>query len=81
MRRIIHYEKDPAFCLLSRFLEGLRLLPEFGFSFDICISHHQLVPAVEMAARCPAVSFVLDHVAKPDIKAGSCEPWATHIGR
>ena len=79
--RIIQYEKDPTFCLSPRFLEGLKLLPEFGFSFAICISHLQLEKAVEMAARCPAVSFVLDHIAKPDIKSGNYEPWATHIER
>jgi L-fuconolactonase len=81
VRRIIQYERDQAFCLTPGVLEGLNLLPGFGFSFDICISHVQLEPAIEMVTRCPAVSFVLDHIAKPDIKSGSTEPWATHIGR
>ena len=31
--------------------------------------------AIELAKRCPEVSFVLDHIGKPDIKNGLREPW------
>ena len=28
---------------------------------------------------CPDVSFVLDHLAKPDIRSGTLDPWRLHM--
>jgi L-fuconolactonase len=75
VRRLLQGEPDPAFCLRPEFVRGVRLLPELGFSFDICIKHHQLASAVELARQCPETSFVLDHIAKPDIAAALRDPW------
>jgi L-fuconolactonase len=54
-------------------------LPKFGLSFDICIKHIAMAYALELTKRCPEVSFVLDHIGKPDIKNGSREPWRGQI--
>ncbi len=75
IRRLIETERDPSFVLAPPFLEGLRLLPKFGFTFDICVKHWALTYGIELARRCPEVSFVLDHIGKPDIKNGLREPW------
>lgn len=75
VRRLLQSETDPRFCLEPSFLRGVSLLPEFGFSFDLCITHHQLPAAIELVRRCPDVRFVLDHIAKPDIAAGVRDPW------
>ncbi|MBB3929673.1 L-fuconolactonase [Kaistia hirudinis] len=75
IRRLIETERDPSFVLAPGFLEGLRLLPKFGFTFDICVKHWALTYGIELARRCPEVSFVLDHIGKPDIKNGLREPW------
>src|SRR5512135_2543101 len=32
-----------------------------------------------MFRRCPEASFVLDHIAKPGIKAGLVEPWRSEM--
>jgi L-fuconolactonase len=53
----------------------VRLLPEYGLSFDICIHHPQMQDAIELVRSCPDVSFVLDHIGKPGIRAGLREPW------
>jgi L-fuconolactonase len=79
VRRLIQGETDPAFCLEPAFVRGVSLLPELGFSFDICITHDQLPAAIELVRRCPAVSFVLDHIAKPDIAAGLLDPWREQL--
>jgi L-fuconolactonase len=79
VRRLLQGEPDPDFCLQPEFVRGVRLLPEFGYSFDICIKHHQLAPVVELVRQCPEVSFVLDHIAKPDIAAGLRDPWREHM--
>lgn len=75
VRRILQSEPDPAFGLRPDFLRGLQLLPEYGLSFDLCINYRQLASAVEIVRRCPETSFMLDHIAKPDIKNGGLDPW------
>jgi L-fuconolactonase len=79
VRRLIETERNPAFCLEPGFLEGLRLLPKYHLSFDICIKHTAMAYALELTKRCPVVSFVLDHIGKPDIKNGLREPWRGQI--
>lgn len=79
VRRLLQGESDPDYCLRPEFIAGVKLLPQFGFSFDICILHHQLAGAVELVHRCPDVTFVLDHIAKPGIKAGLLDPWRAQI--
>jgi L-fuconolactonase len=77
VRRLIQSEPDPDFPL--RLVEGVRLLPSYGLSFDICVKHHQLPRTVEMVRACPETSFILDHLGKPDVKAGLLDPWRSHI--
>jgi L-fuconolactonase len=79
VRRLLQGERDPAFCLQPGFIRGVELLPDFGFSFDICVKHHQLPAVVELVRRCPGTRFVLDHVGKPDIAAGLLDPWRESI--
>ena len=79
IRRLLQDEPDDAFCLRPGFVEGVRLLPRFDLSFDICVYHRQLAGAVELVRRCPEVRFVLDHGGKPGIREGLMEPWRTHI--
>lgn len=75
IRRLIETERNPAFVLEPPFIEALRLLPKFGFTFDICVKHWALTYGIELARRCPEVTFVLDHIGKPDIKNGLRQPW------
>lgn len=79
IRRLIEIERNPAFCLEPAFLAALKLLPKHGLSFDICIKHWAMAYALELVRRCPDVSFVLDHIGKPDIKNGLREPWWSQI--
>jgi L-fuconolactonase len=79
IRRLIQNQPDPDFVLKPDFLAAVKLLPTYNLSFDICIYHHQLPNTLRFVRQCPEVSFVLDHIAKPGIKAGLIEPWKTHI--
>jgi L-fuconolactonase len=80
VRRLLQGESDPAYCLRPDFVHGVQMLPEFGLSFDICIYHHQLAAVVELVRQCPETSFILDHIAKPDIKNGLLDPWRDQMG-
>jgi L-fuconolactonase len=79
IRRLIEIERIPSFCLEPDFLAALRLLPKHALTFDICVKHTAMAYALELVKRCPEVSFVLDHIGKPDIKNGLREPWWSQI--
>jgi len=79
IRRIIQFEADIEFCLRSDFVAGVQALPDYGLSFDICISHTQMANTVKLVRQCPDVQFILDHIGKPDIKNQVFEPWGQEI--
>jgi L-fuconolactonase len=78
IRRLIQGEA-PGFCVQPDFVRGVQMLPEYGFSFDICIYHPQMADAIQLVSQCPDVSFVLDHFGKPGVKAGLMQPWADQL--
>lgn len=79
VRRLIQGEADPEFPVRPDFVRGVQLLHGFGLSFDLCLKHHQLAATIKLVRQCPDVSFVLDHIAKPDIKAGLLDPWRAEL--
>jgi L-fuconolactonase len=78
-RHIAQSEPDDRFLVQTDFLRGLSLLQQFHFTYDILIYPKQLPAAIELVSRLPEQPFVLDHAAKPFIKAGVCDPWTSHI--
>ncbi len=79
IRHIVQSEPDDRFMLGPEFLRGIGALRAAGLTYDILVYPRQLPAAVELVARFPEQPFVLDHIAKPDMKAGTREPWATQI--
>ncbi|HEY0756018.1 MAG TPA: amidohydrolase family protein [Ktedonobacteraceae bacterium] len=79
VRRNLQDETDDAFCLRPAFVAGVRLLAEFGLSFEICIKHWQLPAVTELVRLCPDTAFVLDHLGKPDIKQQQLAPWQSNL--
>lgn len=61
------------------FTRGIALLSEFGFVYDVLIYPQQLPAAIELVLRFPAQPFVVNHLAKPLIKSGAREPWASYM--
>jgi L-fuconolactonase len=81
VRQNIQDEPEPDFCLRPDFVEGVRLLAEYGLSFDLCIRHRQLRSIVELVRKCPDTRFILDHLGKPDIKQHVLDPWRGHLAQ
>ncbi|HKV57322.1 MAG TPA: amidohydrolase family protein [Ktedonobacteraceae bacterium] len=79
VRRNIQDETEVDFCLQPGFIAGVRLLPEFNLSFDLCIKHWQLPSVVELVRRCPDTTFILDHLGKPNIKQRLLESWQADL--
>ena len=78
VRRLIQSEAS-GFSVQPNFIKGVQMLPEYNLSFDICIKHRQLPDTIELVRQCPNVSFVLDHIGKPDIASGLLDPWREDI--
>jgi predicted TIM-barrel fold metal-dependent hydrolase len=78
VRRVLHTQPD-GLSETAQFAESLRLLPQFGLSFDLCVLARQLPQALSLARRCPQVSFILDHCGVPDVKGGALDPWRSNI--
>ncbi len=63
------------------FRANLRLLPQYGLTFDICAKSHELPIVEPLVAACPDVQFILDHCGNPKIGAGEWESWSTRMER
>ena len=78
-RHIAQAEKDDRFLARDDFVKGVAQLRQFEFTYDILVYARQLPAAIELVSRLPEQRFVIDHIAKPEIKAKKTEPWATQI--
>lgn len=77
VRHVVQDEPDPRFLMGEAFIGGLRELQPLGLTYDLLLFPHQLPAAIELTALLPDQPFVLDHLAKPGVKAGEIEPWQT----
>jgi L-fuconolactonase len=78
VRRILQ-DQEPEFCLQPRFVEGVKLLADYGVGFDLCVRHTQLDAVTRLIDQAPNTRFVLDHLGKPDIRSGQLEPWRAQV--
>lgn len=71
--------EEPSFMLQPNFLRGIAALKEFNFTYDILIFPKHLSAAIELVQQNPNQQFVIDHIAKPYIKAGLIDEWEKDI--
>ncbi|MCY4538118.1 MAG: amidohydrolase family protein [Chloroflexi bacterium] len=79
VRHIVHDEVDDRFMLGGGFLDGLAQLRQHNLTYDLLLYPKHLRVAIDVVKRFPDQPFVLDHIAKPFIKDGILEPWASEI--
>ena len=79
VRRLYQSEPDLDFCIRPDFIRGVQILPEYSLSFDLGVFNQHLKNTIALIRACPDVSFVLDHIGKPDIKGGMVQPWRDEI--
>jgi len=78
-RHVVQDEPDPNFMLGEAFLQGISALKPFNFTYDILIFPKQLEAAVQLVQKFPDQLFVIDHIAKPDIKKAERSYWENHM--
>jgi L-fuconolactonase len=79
VRHVLQDEVDDRFMLRPDFMRGIGKLAQFDLAYDLLIFPRQLPAAIELAAHFPGQPFVLDHIAKPRIGAGSISPWREQL--
>jgi Predicted metal-dependent hydrolase of the TIM-barrel fold len=70
VRHVVHDEPDDDFMLRGDFRRGIGRLREYGLTYDLLLFPKHLPTAARLADEFPEQPFVLDHIAKPDIKSG-----------
>lgn len=50
-----------------------------GLTYDLLVHPHQLEAATELVFQHPDQTFILDHLAKPNIKAKEIDSWNSQI--
>ena len=78
-RHVAQSEPDDRFLMRESFVRGVSSLCEPDFTYDILIYPKQLPAALELVAALPEQKFVIDHIAKPDMKTNSSVAWAKHM--
>ncbi len=79
VRHVVQGEPDDHFILRDDFNRGVRALRERSLAYDILIFERQLPVTIQFVDAHPDQVFVLDHLAKPRIKAGRFDPWHRNI--
>jgi L-fuconolactonase len=78
-RHILQGEKDRALMLRPAFMNGISKLKKFGYTYDILIYTDQLKYTKELVATFSDQPFVIDHLAKPNIKEHKIDEWKKDI--
>ena len=79
VRHVLQDEPDDDYALRDDFTRGIAELKRFNLRYDILIFERHLPQAIKLVDRHPEQVFVLDHVAKPKIKAGELDPWRANL--
>lgn len=82
LRQVLHGAGTPAgYCLDPKFVAGVRLLGDRGWSFDVCIRPEELPDAARLARECPGTSFILDHCGNATVFGGDLSAWKRDIAK
>lgn len=81
LRHVVQSEPDDRFLLKPAFCRGISLLEDLDLAYDILIYPRHLAVAAELVGRFTRQRFVIDHLAKPDIRSGEIREWEKGLRR
>jgi L-fuconolactonase len=79
LRMLIHDRPDPDFAISGAHVNGVSKLSKFGLTYDLLLKPPHLPAAIQLVDRLPNQMFVVDHIAKPDIRNKVMEPWRSLV--
>lgn len=77
-RHILQGEK-PEFMLQPDFLNGIATIGKMGYTYDILVFPNHLGAVKKLLQKFENQPFIIDHLAKPYIKTGIIDEWATDL--
>jgi L-fuconolactonase len=70
-------QSEPKGFLQQRdFLFGISQLEKYNFTYDVLTYQHHLPEVIEFVKQFPNQKFVVDHLAKPDIRSNEFTNWS-----
>jgi L-fuconolactonase len=81
VRHIVQSEADDRFLLRPAFCRGIAQLEAFNLAYDLLIYPRHLPVASEFVSQFARQRFVLDHLAKPNIRGGERHEWERDLRR
>jgi L-fuconolactonase len=81
VRHLLHEEPDPQWLLRDDARRGLAAVANAGITYDLVGKTVHLPAMLQTVADFPQLRFVLDHMAKPEIKAHVMEPWLSLMSK
>lgn len=78
-RHVLQGEPQRDLMLQPKFMHGIGKLAQHNFTYDILIFPDQLPYIIQFAQSFPNQKFVIDHIAKPDIKHQTIADWKKDI--
>ncbi len=79
VRHVIHDEQDDEFVLGEDFNRGISMLQHFHLTYDLLVFEKHLPQTLRFVGQHPHQPFVVDHIAKPNIKAQAVDDWSRDI--
>ncbi len=79
IRHQVHDESDACWLERSEVLLALEAIQARSLCFDLLVRPRELPSSIAVVKRFPELTFVIDHIAKPDIKNRQWQPWAEQM--
>lgn len=79
IRHLAHTDPDPAWLARRDVGAGLDALGAAHLPFDLVVAATQLPLVTEVVSAHPNVQFVLDHLAKPQLRTGDIAQWRADL--
>jgi L-fuconolactonase len=77
IRHQAHDEPDPDWLRRPDVLRGIDAVARMDLAYDVLVRDRELPAALDLVRGFPGGRFVVDHIAKPNIKEHEIEPWAS----
>lgn len=78
-RHVVEGEEDLDFLTRPAIQRGMEALTKWGYTYDLLIRPRHFESTLNCVANNPNQQFVLDHLAKPDVRSGAFDEWAAFI--
>jgi L-fuconolactonase len=76
IRHQVHDEPHRDWLRRDDVRRGIAAVGKAGLAYDLLLRPREMPAALDAVRSLPDVRFVIDHLAKPPIKAGVLEPWS-----